>query len=193
MKEWASSAPSLCSRKQGTSLTGGLHPPTCSHWALCTSESSVTQLLGHQQCWFWPYLSGGWWPTLPHIRERGQSNCPLCDLLGSQVLGGVTFVKEQLSFSWHGGSSLSHHSFPICTPQRGSYYPKIPGDFIVWHPTFNQFPGPFQVLSEKAPTPNYLSAYGQRCWAASKKIGSSADSKLKSSQSMKSALITLHT
>lgn len=110
-----------------------------------------------------------------------------------QFLAGVTFVKELFSFSDRGGSSLSPLSFTILHPQR-SYSPKFLRAFPVCPPTVQRFPRALpSTLTECSTTPDDHSVHRKRGRAASKKIGSSADSKIKSSQSMKSALVTLHT
>lgn len=80
------------------------------------------------------------------------------------------------------------------SPKRRSSSPRcLRNSLRLTSPREVSFPGPFLLPSSSAPTSDDPSACRQRGWAASKKFGSSADLKIKSSQSMKSALITLRT
>lgn len=114
-----------------------------------------------------------------------------CDLRGDSLQ--VSHSPRSYSLSLIGGEAVL-----VLSPSPSSS-PKIVLPQVSQEPSqsalqqVKDFPGPSLVPSQNAPTPDDHSVYRQRCWAASKKNGSSADSKIKSSQSMKSALITLHT
>lgn len=101
-----------------------------------------------------------------------------------------------LSFLWFLGSSLSLHFFPIFTaPPKKILSPQASQELSQSDiQQLNQLPRTLpSTLMQGSNTWCSFYLRRPRCWAASKKIGSSADSKIKSSQSMKSALVTLHT
>lgn len=139
----------------------------------------------------WPYTWGGWLPTNHKSWEEASPQTFLLWSAG-QFLVGVTCVKELFSFSDWRGNSLSSFSFPIFIPKDPTP-PGFSGALPVCPPTVRRFPGALPSTLTECSSTWCHSVYRQRCRAASKKIGSSADSKIKSSQSMKSALITLHT
>lgn len=131
--------------------------------------------------------------SLGPTHEEGRGQSPNTSLEICRTISRRCHICQELfSFLIWGGSRLSPFSFPIFIPKDPAP-PKFLRSFQCDIQQFNDVPGPCLVPSQNAPTPDDHSVYRQRCRAASKKIGSSADSKIKSSQSMKSALITLHT
>lgn len=172
-------------------------------WAPSTRLLSFSLSLCRVTCYTQGYLEASSIGLGPTCEEAGcqlhhtlwEEASPQILLLWSpgQFLAGVNTCQGiRFLFLTDGEAAL------IVLPSRSSspkiLLPQVSQELS--QPALQQFedcPGPFLVPSQNAPTPDDHSVYRQRCRAASKKIGSSADSKIKSSQSMKSALITLHT
>lgn len=136
---------------------------------------------------------GGWLPTPSRVVGRGQS--PNTSLVICWAIPHRYHICQGvILFFWSGRGEavLVLSPSPFFIPEDPTP-PSFSELFQSALQQFRDFPGPFLVPSQSAPTPDDHSVHRKRGRAASKKIGSSADSKIKSSQSMKSALITLHT
>lgn len=169
-----------------------VHPSALIQPQSVQSHLLHSRLLGCEQHQPWPYTWGGWLPTPSYVMGRGQFQNTSLVICGA-IPCRCHICQGVILFLWLGGEAVL-----VLSPSPSSS-PKILLPQVSQELSqsalqqFKDFPGPSLVPSQNAPTPDDHSVYRQRCWAASKKIGSSADSKIKSSQSMKSALITLHT